>query len=581
MTVEYRREMSGDPDYDPELDLLAVAPDGRLAAYVVGSYPKEENALTGRNIGYADPVATHPDFQGQGLAANLLLAVARRLKARGAAAVVYGTSSENLAMQSAGRKAGFAIESKELWFALPGKDYSVLRYARQNTARFLAELIELCAIPSISSMPAHAADIQRAASMYAARLRHAGLQNVEILPTGGHPVVYGDWLQAGPHQPVVLFYGHYDVQPALDLSAWDSDPFAAQVRGDNLYGRGTSDMKGQIMAEIAAVESWLQAAGALPVNVKFLLEGEEEIGSKNLRQFIRLNPERLQCDVVFNPDAGMAGPDLPSITYSLRGGVRVDLTFRGPQQDVHSGTFGGTLLNPAQALIELIAGLHDAHGRVTLPGFYDRVRPLEPDERQELARLPMDAAFFLKQSGAPALWGEPEYTPYERTTARPTLEVLAFHAGLPGEGVLNIVPAKASAALSMRLVPDQEPEEIYQSLLRYLEQHVPPAVTWEARLISSGRPSLVDRNLPAAQALRRAYQQTWNVSPVFMRTGGGIAVVAQLHEELGLPSLLTGFSLNDDNAHGPNEKLHVPTWRQGIEAVIRFIAEMSQIPAGR
>ncbi len=456
----------------------------------------------------------------------------------------------------------------------------VLIYARQNNDRFLAELIGLCAIPSISSMPAHTPDIQRAAELYAARLRQAGLQHVEVLSTAGHPVVYGDWLQAGADRPTVLFYGHYDVQPALDLSAWESDPFAAQVRGENLYGRGTSDMKGQIMTEIAAVESWLQAAGALPVNVKFLLEGEEEIGSKNLRKFIQANPERLQCQVVFNPDAGMAGPDLPSITYSLRGGVRVDVTVRGPQQDMHSGGFGGTLLNPAQALIELIAGMHDAQGRVTLPGFYERVRPLEAEERQELARLPMDEAFFLQQSGVPALWGEPEYTPYERTTARPTLEVLAFHAGLPGEGVLNIVPAKASAALSMRLVPDQEPEAIYQSVLRYLEQHCPPAVTWEAKLISSGRPSLVERNLPAAQALRRAYQQTWGVAPVFMRTGGGIAVVAQLREELGIPSLLTGFSLNDDNAHGPNEKLHLPTWRLGIEAVIRFMAEMSQISAG-
>jgi len=268
----------------------------------------------------------------------------------------------------------------------------------------------------------------------------------------------------------------------------------------------------------------------------------------------------------------MLSAELPAITYGLRGGLRVDIKISGPKHDVHSGTFGGTLHNPAQALSELIAGLHNAQGRVTLPGFYDRVRPLNPDERLELSRLPLDAGFFLTESGAPALWGEPEFTPLERTTARPTLEVLSMHAGLPGEGVLNIVPAQAQAALSMRLVPDQEPGEIYQSLLAYLEAHIPPSVGWEAkRIASGGRASLLDRTHPLVGALAQALSETWGVAPAFIRIGGGIPVVAQLQEELGIPSLLTGFGLPDDHIHGPNEKLHLPTWHKGIQAVIRFL----------
>jgi acetylornithine deacetylase/succinyl-diaminopimelate desuccinylase-like protein len=451
-----------------------------------------------------------------------------------------------------------------------------LHYARENTERFLKELEALCAISSISSIPAYSADIRRAAEWVAESLSAAGLEQVQILPTEGHPVVYGEWLHAAS-LPTILFYGHYDVQPALDLDAWESPPFEPQVRGENLFGRGVSDMKGQTLAEIDAVASWLRGAGGLPLNVKFLVEGEEEIGSRHLRKFIQSHADLLACTTAFNGDAGMIAPDMPSITYALRGGLRVDLKVSGPIQDVHSGTFGGTLHNPAQALCELIAGLHDEHGRVTIPGFYDRVRTLEADERAELARLPMNEAFFLAESGAPALWGEPEFTPLERTTARPTLEVLSFHAGLPGEGVLNIVPAQAHAALSMRLVPDQEPQEIYQSLMRYLESHLPPTVRWEARKVNSGgRASLLERRDSLVQALSQALEQTWGVRPAFIRIGGGIPVVAQLREELGIPSILTGFGLPDDHIHGPNEKLHLPTWRKGIEAIIRFLEQASR-----
>jgi acetylornithine deacetylase/succinyl-diaminopimelate desuccinylase-like protein len=449
-----------------------------------------------------------------------------------------------------------------------------IAYAQTNTDRFLDDLVNLCAIPSVSSLPAHQGDMQRAAEQVAVLLQAAGLEGVAVLPTRGHPVVYAEWKQAGPGRPTILFYGHYDVQPALDLGAWHSYPFEPQVRGENLYARGASDNKGQFIAAIKAIEAVQRTSGKLPVNVKFLIEGEEEVGSRNLRSFIAAQKASLACDFAFNPDAGMAAPDQPSITYGLRGGVRIDLSVTGPKHDLHSGTFGGTIHNPAQALIELIAGMHDAQGRVTLPGFYDRVRPLEVEERQEMARGPMDEAFFLNETGAAALWGEPEFTPYERTTARPTLEVLSFHAGLAGEGTLNIVPAGASAAISMRLVPDQEPQEVHQAMLRYLETHAPPTIRWQARYIGGGRACLVERHSPQAQALQRALQGTWGVEPIFTRIGGGIPVVGQLQDEMGIPSLLTGFGLPDDNIHGPNEKLHLPTWRKGIEATIRFLYEL-------
>jgi acetylornithine deacetylase/succinyl-diaminopimelate desuccinylase-like protein len=452
-----------------------------------------------------------------------------------------------------------------------------VQYARDNAGRFLDELKALCAIPSISSIPAYAGEVRRAAEWVAEALRAAGLERIQIIPTEGHPVVYGEWLHAGPNQPTILFYGHYDVQPALDPEAWHSPPFEPQVHGENLIGRGASDMKGQTLAEIDAIAAWLRGTGSLPINVKFLVEGEEEIGSRHLRKFIQGHAELLACDAAFNGDAGMATPELPAITYALRGGLRVEVTVSGPSHDVHSGTFGGTLHNPAQALIELIAGMHDAQGRVTLPGFYDRVRKLEPDERAGLRLLPMDETFFLVESGAPALWGEPEYTPLERTTARPTLEVLSFHSGLAGEGMLNIVPAQAKAALSMRLVPDQEPEECYQFLIHYFETHTPPTVRWEAhRINNGGRASLLDRHSPLVKALDQALEETWGVRPAYIRIGGGIPVVAQLQEELGIPSILTGFGLPDDHIHGPNEKLHLPTWSKGIEAVIRFIQRASR-----
>ncbi len=448
-----------------------------------------------------------------------------------------------------------------------------LAYVKEHDARFLDELAAWCGIPSVSSLPAHKADVRRAAEWGADRLRRAGLQNVAILPTAGHPVVYGDWLGAGPGRPTVLVYGHYDVQPALDPSLWESPPFEPQRRGEHLYGRGASDNKGQTMASVAAVEAHLAANRGLGLNVKFLIEGSEEIGSRNLRELIREQRERLACDYCLNTDSSMSSPGQPEIKYALRGNSRMDLTVFGPRTDVHSGHYGGALHNPAQALCELIAGMHDENGRVTLPGFYDRVRPMEPGEHEELARLPRDERDFLEATGAPALWGEPEFTPYERTTVRPTAELVSIEAGVTGGDGMSIVPARARAAFLMRLVPDQDPEECHQSMLRYLEAHAPADIRWEVGYIGGVRASLFDRRGPRVQALRRALEAAWGAPAVFARMGGSIGAVSMLDEEMGVATLLTGFGLPDGNIHGPNERLHLPTWRKGIEAITRFLAE--------
>lgn len=316
---------------------------------------------------------------------------------------------------------------------------SALEYARQNNERFIEELKEFLAIPSISTSPEHNADTLRCAEWTAAQLRSLGMENVRVMPTGGHPAVYGESLKAGSDAPTVLIYGHYDVQPVDPLELWTTDPFKAEVRGENLFARGSSDMKGQVIASMKAVESVARTSG-LPVNLKWLIEGEEEIGSKNLGEFIKKNAKMLKADFCINPDAGMIGADLPTITYGLRGLAYFEIRVYGPNRDLHSGLFGGTIHNPAQALVELIAGMHDKKGRITLPGFYDKVRKAGKAERAEIARLPIKPKDIVKMTGAPALWGEAEYTPEERVSIRPTLEVNGLLSGFTGEGSKTVLP---------------------------------------------------------------------------------------------------------------------------------------------
>jgi acetylornithine deacetylase/succinyl-diaminopimelate desuccinylase-like protein len=377
-------------------------------------------------------------------------------------------------------------------------------------------------------------------------------------------------LAAGPGKPTYLIYGHYDVQPVEPLDLWQSPPFEPTLNGENMYARGASDMKGQVTTSFKAVEAMVRTGG-LPVNIKFLIEGEEEIGSPSLGDFIAAHTELLACDLAINPDTGMLGAEIPTITYGLRGLAYFELRISGPKQDLHSGLYGGVVHNPAQVLCELVAGMHDEQGRVSLPGFYDSVRPLSEEERAELARLPVDDDFYLKQTGVPALYGEAGYTAIERVGARPTLEVNGLLSGFTGEGQKTVLPAKAMAKISMRLAPDQDHEEVHQQLRRYLEMHAPPTVRWEVIKMSGSPASVSDLHIPAVTALSRALEAVWGKRPVFRREGGSVPVVAQMKEILGVESVLTGFGLPDDNLHAPNEKIHLPTFYRGIDALIHFI----------
>lgn len=454
----------------------------------------------------------------------------------------------------------------------------VISYLRQNRARFLEELKAVLAIPSVSTAPEHKADMQRAAEWFADQLRALAMQEVQIYATDGQPVVYGAWKRAA-NAPTVLVYGHYDVQPADPLDQWESPPFAPQVRGENLYARGVADMKGPTLAVIKAVEALVRQE-ALGVNIKWLLEGEEEIGSPSLEGFLREHSDLLKADFCLNCDSGMIAADAPAITCALRGLAYFEVRVYGPAHDLHSGLYGGVVHNPAIVLAELIAGMHDEQGRVTLPGFYDKVRALSPEEREQLARLPMDEAYYLRATGAPALYGEAGYTPTERAGARPTLDVNGLLAGFTGEGSKTVIPAWAMAKISMRLVPDQDPREVHEQLVQYLRERAPATVRWEVEDLHGAMPSLIPVDSPPVQALAWALEKTWNVPPYFKREGGSIPVVAQMQQILGLQSVLTGFSLPDDNLHAPNEKLHLPTWYRGMEALAHFFLHLAQTGKG-
>lgn len=444
-----------------------------------------------------------------------------------------------------------------------------LEFAEQNHERFLNELKDILAIPSISTDPDSKPDMQRAAEWMAAQLRTIGMKNVQIIPTGGHPVIYGEQLDAGKSAPIVLIYGHYDVQPADPLELWSTPPFEPSVRGENLYARGSADMKGQVLASFKAVESMMRS-GSLPANLKWLIEGEEEIGSEHLDDFIKNHKELLASDFCLNTDAGILSADKPSITTSLRGIAYFELRVYGPSKDLHSGLFGGIVHNPAQALAELIAGMHDKNGRITLPGFYDKVRMISREEHQDFLRLPINNKIYLAQTGAPALWGEPKFLPAERIGARPTLEVHGLLSGFTGPGLKTVLPAWAMAKISCRLVPDQTPEETLKQMKRYLKENAPKDIKWELSYLNGTSAAIVETDSLGVQAMSKGMQSIWGMRPYLKREGGSIGVVAQLQKNIGVDSVLTGFALPDSDAHSPNEKLHLPTWYKGIDALIHF-----------
>ncbi len=455
---------------------------------------------------------------------------------------------------------------------MSGIDFA-LNYAKEHQETFLEDLETLLRIPSISTLPEHTDDMERAAHWIADHLKELDFDAVEVMPTDRHPVVYGEWLRAGPSSPTLLVYGHYDVQPPDPLEEWHSEPFDPQIRGDDLFARGASDMKGQIMAHLKAVEA-IQRTSKLPMNLKYLIEGEEEIGSPSLEAFIDKHRKKFASDFCLNCDSSILDPETPSLTYTLRGLAYFELRLQGAASDLHSGTFGGAIDNPANVLCELIAGMRDQQGRITIPGFYDNVRGLSDEERKEMVTKP--DSWWLDQTGAKTLYGEHGYNASERATARPTFDVNGLLSGFTGEGSKTVLPARAMAKFSMRLVPDQRPEEIQTLLISYLEANAPPTVSWEIEDLSSCLPSISERDSETTRAASRAFQSVWKKEPIFLRQGGSVPVVGFIQDLLGLESLIMGFGLPDDNLHAPNEKQHLPNFYRGIETYIHFMYEIAK-----
>jgi acetylornithine deacetylase/succinyl-diaminopimelate desuccinylase-like protein len=450
---------------------------------------------------------------------------------------------------------------------------SAAAFVRENRDRHLNELMEVLRIPSVSTDPARADEVKRAAAWVKSRLDRAGCTRTEIFETKRHPIVYGEWLGV-PGAPTILFYGHYDVQPEDPVDLWTSPAFQPTVRDGRLYARGACDDKGQFIIHVNAFEAYLKTGGSCPVNVKFLIEGEEEIGSPNLEPFIAARKDLLACDAVVVSDTAMFDKKTPSIVHGLRGLSYLQVDVRGTARDLHSGTFGGSVINPAFALAHIIAGLKDAKGKVKVPGFYDNVRKLTAKERKALKKLPHSDTTWRKSIGAKALFGEAGYTTLERVWARPTLEVNGIWGGFMGEGAKTVIPAEAHAKISMRLVPDQRPKEIVAKVTRAIKKLAPPSVDVTVTHIHSGEGWLADTGHVALRAAAAAVEKAFGKTPVFTREGGSIPVVATFDRILKVPSVLMGIGLHDDNLHAPNEKIDLDNFFRGNEAAVYLMDEL-------
>ncbi|MFZ1402975.1 MAG: dipeptidase [Anaerolineae bacterium] len=451
-----------------------------------------------------------------------------------------------------------------------------LSAAQQYEPQLFHDLLELLRIPSVSTVLAAQSEVQRAADWVNTYLQEIGLEHVQTLETDRNPIVYADWLHA-PGQPTVLCYGHYDVQPADPLELWRTPPFEPTIDGDNVYARGAADDKGQFIIHLAAIRAILQADGRLPVNVKFLIEGEEEIGSPSLDAVLDTYHDLFQADACLISDSHMLAPDCPVIITSVRGLVAVHVEVTGPGRDLHSGTFGGAVHNPLQALCTILARLHDADGRVAVPHFYDRVRPLTEHDRAALAQIPFTRAAWLADAGNPPDdWGEPEYTISERTSSRPTLEINGLAGGFAGDGLKTVLPSRAIAKISCRLVADQDTEEIRSLLSATIHALAPPTVRVEIKPIQSGPGATVNLDHPAIQIASAAYAAVYGVAPLFVREGGSIPIVALLQNKFNMPSLLMGFGLPDDGLHSPNEKMSLAQIRRGVATIVHFFYGMAR-----
>lgn len=453
---------------------------------------------------------------------------------------------------------------------------TVLTYLEKNGARFLEELKELLRIPTVSADPAYKPHMRRGAEFVHRQLADLGFKS-EIVPTAGHPIVYAEWLKA-PGAPAVMVYGHYDVQPPDPLDLWTTPPFEPTERDGYIYARGATDDKGQMFTHIKSAEAWLRSAGHLPVNLKYVIEGEEEVGSNNLEDFLKANKDRLKCDVAVVSDTSQYGPGQPAITYGLRGILAAEATLTGPCKDLHSGIFGGAVANPATGIARLIASLHDEDGRVRIPGFYDAVKELTPAERQQFQSLGFDEAAFKKELGIDEVAGEAGYSTLERRWARPTCEVNGLVSGYTGAGPKTIVPSKATVKITCRLVPDQDPHVLTEALHQYLKSQCPPSLKFEFTSFHGCPAFVFDPTSPYIEAASQAVREAWGVDRVrLIREGGSIPVVQTFKDVLGVDTLLLGWGLNTDNLHSPNEHFTIADFHRGIQASARLWAKLAEM----
>jgi len=446
---------------------------------------------------------------------------------------------------------------------------------KKNQERFLSELKDLLRIPSVSTLPQHKEDLLRAAQFLADELKRIGMENVEIINTGGHPLVYCDWLKA-PGKPTVLSYGHYDVQPPDPLDEWKTPPFEPTERNGNIYARGAVDDKGQMYMHVKALEALMNAGkGTIPVNVRVLLEGEEEVGGESIAKFVANHPERLKADFALVSDTEMFAPDLPTLNVGLRGLIYTELEATGAKIDLHSGMYGGAAPNPFFALAQVISKLKDDNGKILIPHFYDNVQKPSEQELNAWKSLPFNEEQYRQHEvGSSELTGEPGFSVQERTWARPTLEVHGMPGGFIGAGAKTVIPARATAKISMRIVPNMRSDEAFKLYRDYVMTLVPKGISLKVKLLSMGDPIVIRTDNPYVKAATEAMKEVFGKDTVFIRSGGSIPIVAEFEKHLKLPSVMMGFGLPDDNLHAPNEKFHIANFYRGIESIIRFLQKV-------
>jgi acetylornithine deacetylase/succinyl-diaminopimelate desuccinylase-like protein len=446
-------------------------------------------------------------------------------------------------------------------------------FVRNNEGRFLEELKDFLRIPSISTLPEHRGDIDRASNFVAEKLGAAGLENIEIIPTDKHPLVYADWLHA-PGKPTVLCYGHYDVQPADPLELWKSPPFEPSIRDGNIYARGSADDKGQMYMHVKAVETLRAVNGTLPVNLKFLIEGEEEVGGASIAKFVAENPAKLKADVALVSDTALYAPGVPTLCIGLRGLIYMEVEATGPARDLHSGLYGGAAPNAVYGLIELLGKVKNARGEIKVPGIYDDVEPPASAEKQSWEQLPFKEKEFLKKEvGSTKLTGESKYSVLERIWARPTFEVHGIAGGFTAAGAKTVIPAKATAKVSIRLVSRQDPDKVIAAFREFVKKNTPRGIQTEVRVLSQAPGLMVNPDHPAIQTAARAFSDIFQKPTVFIRSGGSIPIVGDFATHIGIPTILMGFGLPDDGLHSPNEKYALENYYKGIMTIAHFFEE--------